>query len=185
MESLPNLKPPQTNMYNTPDYRFNKDKAENSFIGKRRKPVVKPSLKITDKSFPKLSNDTPQSNEVVKNVQQYNIKQLFRKTKKKKIKQIDHGWVRLYFKKNVICREYGKPLTPSYDPTEYFQSLEIEKLLNRHQDYEEHDELNFYVPSWVSESIYTDSDLDNYPSDNDTDDEEWSDDDEHYDDDYD
>ena len=165
-------------MYRGPFKRnsfMNKNKQQNKFKQEHQEWVVcksesygtKKNVKLTKENFPLLVEPLKDS---VSNIK-YDLKHLFKKTNKKKKKQLEPGWVKLYYKNNVPCRVYGPPSYCSYDVESIFKEIHLEKMFERHAIYEEQYEWNQYIPYWKVENSIPEEELDYYPGDTDSEEE--------------
>ena len=121
------------------------------------------SLKLTDSNFPSRGGvvSTKENDSKIK----YDLKQLFNKKKNKKKKEIEPGWIRLYYKNNVKCIAYGPQEDCGYDSETKYQVGLIQEMIDRHELYEYLDELSNYTPYWKLEDRTPEESLDYYPGD--------------------
>ena len=133
------------------------------------------NLKLTSANFPEINtNSSCKKSEENNNKISYSIEALFKKKqKKKKEKELKPGWIKLYYKDGKICQLSGPPAPPCYDAAKELIDIEIQKMIERHEFYEEWYQLNHYIPYWKKEYIIVEDELDYYPGDTESEEEEY------------
>lgn len=127
------------------------------------KTTPKNTLEKTDENFPSLGNSkesTPAFSPPNIPKQQYINGLQDYETIDKNINKIPPGWIHLYYKNGKICKEYGPPpLYPLPDYTNYFRQQEINKYIQRVEEYDylQHD--GFILPH-VDEFIPCEEEVD-------------------------
>ena len=155
------------------------------WVSKKKDESDSTNIKLTNTNFPELNPDT--ACKITEHKITYSIQELFKKKreKKKKKEELKPGWIKLYYKDGNICQISGPPTPPCYDATGKLMEIEIQKMIERHEIYEEWDELNHYIPYWKEQDTMIYDELDYYPGYTESEEEDYeydeSTDDEYYD----
>ena len=155
------------------------------WVSKKKEESDSMNLKLTTVNFPELTADS--SCKTMEHKISYSIQELFKKKreKKKKKEELKPGWVKLFYKDGNICQISGPPVPPCYDAAGKLMEIEIQKMIERHENYEEWYQLNHYIPYWKEQDTIIDDELDYYSGYTESEEEDYeydeSTDDEYYD----
>lgn len=141
-------------------------------------PWIKASCKNAEEfnndiqNFPTLNGS---SGSVVQGTNiKYGVKSLFQKRrlkKKSKKQEVLPGWVRIYFDKNdkyKIKMEHGPEVQPTHDYQNDLRNIRIQKMIERHEMYQEWDDFYSYIPYWkiepqpIDDEYYSESESEEY-----------------------